>query len=103
MTKDQEIDLIARFVGELPSGTYLADLLANIPAECEALIKSDLAWPLTIRQAWDERMRLTGELENLREQINSRKIELSALNGKISRGKDELDNIRSAALTLARA
>ena len=102
LTKTQEVDHVTRFVADLPRGSYLADLLADLPTECAALIRSDLSWPLTVRQNLEARQRADAELADLREEERKLRRDLETLRGQVSRAQDALAEIRSTAKELAR-
>jgi septal ring factor EnvC (AmiA/AmiB activator) len=102
MSKQEEIDLIRAFVADsVPRNSYLATLLAEIPAECEKLIRSDLAWPLSVAANHEARLAADAELESVQKKTREASRELAKLQVAIDRASSTLKELRDSARKIA--
>lgn len=103
-SKTEEIEHVKRFVESLPCASYLADILRNIPVECEALIRQDVCIPPTVAQLWEERRRLQDENKTTRAEYDQKRAELERDIRELGRAKrvlsSEVESIKTSAREL---
>jgi len=83
LTKSEEIESYRQFLAGLPRNGYLADILAGTDKEVEALIRSDLGWPLSVAQniearryADEELAKVVAKADQARAQLRDTQAEL---------------------------
>lgn len=102
-SKSDEIDHIRMFVDDLPRASYLRDILANVPDDCESLIQQDLGIPLSVTGAWEQRKHAEEAIKELHEEAKQLRAECNALETRRSRCLDDIQEARTIARRVASA
>jgi hypothetical protein len=105
MTKHEEIETLRKFVSAIPQNSYLADFMAESVdhferqitsdiSECGGWVKRQLTVECDLRQA-------RTELHSVKCQVEAERNTLKATEKVVNRHRDELEEIRRAAVRLA--
>jgi hypothetical protein len=101
-TKQEEIDHFCSFVAALPRASYLADILANLPEQVEHEIRCDTGLPLSVSAAMEARRHEEELLAADLQKAKQLRAELAVLERKIGMARDDIGDLRRAALSIAR-
>ncbi len=108
-TKAQEIEMCRDWVAHLPRNSYLADIMADVPAEVEQMISSDLGFGIG-RELRNRQEQGREILANLRSEVREEeaklreaKNELSSIEQRARAMHAIVDKIRKEAQEIARS
>lgn len=103
MSKNEELALFRAFLESIPAETYLADYLRGSLEHFEQIMRSDFCLPLadSLRSIEVETRQARAELHHVQCLVMAERETLKSTEKLVARRRDELEDIRRAARTLA--